>query len=222
MDLLFLSTVPLFQGLQPGEIKALLRCVDARERRCSRGEALLRAGDVTRSLGLVLSGSVNITVHFYWGGSHIFGRMGPGEIFAETYAVLPDRELMCDAVAAEDTCALFMDMAALTGLCDSACSFHRQVMRNLLGLFAEKNLALSRRMMHTASKSTRERLRSFLSEQAAVNGSPRFTIPFSRQQLADYLGVERSALSAELSRMQKDGLIRYRRNDFTLCGEASP
>ena len=102
MDLLFLSTVPLFQGLQPGEIEALLRCVDARERRCSRGEALLRAGDVTRSLGLVLSGSVNITVHFYWGGSHIFGRMGPGEIFAETYAALPDRELMCDAVAAED------------------------------------------------------------------------------------------------------------------------
>ena len=132
------------------------------------------------------------------------------------FAAIPGRELNCDVVAAEDTEVLFVDIHRLLSTCQNSCPFHRRLIHNLIRISAEKSLSLSNRMMHTAPKSIRDRLLSYLSEQATRNRSPRFSIPFSRQQLADYLGVDRSALSNELSKMQRDGLITYRKNEFQL------
>ena len=103
--------------------------------------------------------------------------------------------------------------------CRNGCAFHNRIIKNLIHISARNNLNLSARMMHTASKSIRERLVSYFSEQARESGGNRFTIPFSRQQLAEYLGVDRSALSNELSKMQRDGLIRYHKNDFSLLSD---
>ena len=162
------------------------------------------------------SGSVNIVVNFYWGNSHIFGHIGKGQVFAENYAAIPGKELICDVVACEETEVLFLNMRNMLTTCQRGCAFHTHIIQNLLRISAQKNLNLSTRMMHTASKSLRERLLSYLSEQALENGSSHFTIPFDRQQLADYLAVDRSAMSNELSKMQKDGLISYHKNEFTL------
>ena len=162
------------------------------------------------------SGSVNILVNFYWGGSHIFGHVAAGQLFAETYAAIPGKELLVDVVAAEKCEVLFLNLDKLLTTCQSGCSFHNRIIHNLIRISAGKNLALSERMMHTAPKSIRERLLSYLSEQAVEHGSAHFSIPFSRQQLADYLGVDRSALSNELSKMQRDGLLSFRKSEFTL------
>ncbi len=157
-----------------------------------------------------------MAVTFYWGGSRIFGHEGKGAIFGENYAAVPGKELLCDVVAAEDTTVLFLDMDGLLTTCRNVCACHQRVIRNLLRISAQKNLGLSARMMHIAPRSLRERLLSYLSEQAMENGSTHFTIPFDRQQLADYLGVDRSAMSNELSKMRREGLIACRKNEFTL------
>ena len=216
MNFSFLSGTPLFQGIREEELRSLLPCLQARERRYKKDEIILRAGAAVSRLGLVLSGSVNIVVTFYWGSSHIFGHIGSGQIFAENYAAIPGRELGCDVVACEDTRVLFLDMDKLLTTCQNGCPFHSQLIHNMLRISAQKNLQLSSRMMHTASKSLRDRLLSYLSEQALEHGSPHFKIPFNRQQLADYLAADRSAMSGALSKMQKDGLIIYRKNEFTL------
>ena len=216
MDPSFLAGTPLFRGVGADELEKMLSCLDARERRYEKDAVIFRAGSTVREIGLVQSGSVNIVVNFYWGNSHIFGHIGPGQVFAETYAAVPDRELVCDVVACEDTEILFLNMDKLLTTCQKSCPFHARVIQNLLRIFAQKNLSLSSRMMHTASKSLRERLLSYLSEQALEHGSTHFTIPFDRQQLADYLAVDRSAMSNELSKMRKDGLITYRKSEFTL------
>ena len=216
MNTFFLTNTPLFHGLREQELSELLPCLSAREKRFQKGEIIFRAGDAVTEIGLVLSGSVNIVVNFYWGSSNIFGHIGKGEIFAENYAAVPGRELVCDAVAAEDAEILFLDMNKLLSTCAQSCGFHQRLIHNLVRISAQKNLSLSSRMMHIAPKSIRERLLSYLSEQAVENGSAHFTIPFSRQQLADYLGVDRSALSNELSKMRRDGLISYRKSEFTL------
>ena len=163
-------------------------------------------------------GSVNIVVNFYWGNSNIFGHIGRGEIFAENYAAIPGKELLCDVVVAENAKVILLDLRCLLSSCEKNCMFHNRLIQNLVRISAMKSLNLSSRMMHTAPKSIRERLLSYLSEQAAEHGNPHFMIPFSRQQLADYLSVDRSALSNELSRMQKDGLIAFKKNEFTLLG----
>ena len=216
MNLQFLSNTTLFRGLQTDEIRSVLTCMNAREKSYRKGEVLCRAGESVSSMGMILSGSVNIVVNYYWGGSNIFGHIGPGELFAESYAAIPGRELLADVIADEPTEVLFLPFLRLTETCAQSCPFHNRVIHNLLQIMARKNLHLSVRMMHTASRSIRNRLLSYLSEQAVQNGSSQFTIPFSRQQLADYLGVDRSALSNELSKMQRDGLITYKRNRFAL------
>ncbi|MBO4837574.1 MAG: Crp/Fnr family transcriptional regulator [Clostridia bacterium] len=212
----FLMQTELFRGVQLQEMPELLSCLKARKKRFRRDQVILRAGDCPREFGLVLSGSVDLSVNYYWGGSSLLGRIGKGDIFAETCAALPGQEMRWDAVAAEDTEILFLDMEAVMTPCESNCAFHNRLIRNVIRISAGKNLQLSARMMHTAPKTIRERLLSYLTEQASAAGSPHFTIPFSRQQLADYLEVDRSALSNELSKMRRDGLITCRKNDFTL------
>lgn len=206
----------LFQGIREEDLDALLACLNAHEKRFSRGSTIYRAGETVHEIGLVESGSVNIVVNFYWGDSHIFSHVEAGQIFAETYAAIPGRDLLADVVASEESTIVFLDMSKLLNICANGCDFHNRIIQNLVRISAAKNLSLSARMMHTASRSIRERLLSYLSYQAQEKGSSHFRIPFSRQELADYLGVDRSALSGELGKMQRDGLIRFRKNEFNL------
>ncbi|MGN8728309.1 Crp/Fnr family transcriptional regulator [Hornefia butyriciproducens] len=219
MDTTVLSHVELFRDIQIKELQLLLPCLQAREKRYAKGEMICRAGETISELGVVVSGSINVMVNFYWGGSNIFGHFEAGQVFGETYAALPERELLVDVVAAEDCMILFLNLNKLLTTCRRSCVWHHQIIRNLIRLSAEKNLSLSTRMMQTAPKTIRERLSLYLSEQAQHHGRNHFTIPYSRQQLADYLSVDRSALSNELSKMQQDGLIRFHRSEFTLLKE---
>lgn len=216
MNIFLLTNTQLFRGIKENEIAELFHCLVPRERKFQKGEIIFRAGSPVSEIGLVESGSVNIVVNFYWGNSNIFGHVAKGEVFAENYAAIPGEELICDVVACEETEVLFLNMQKLLTTCQQACPFHTRLIMNMLRISAQKNLNLTARMMHTSSNSLRERLLSYLSEQALENGSSHFIIPFNRQQLADYLAVNRSAMSNELSKMQKDGLITYRRNEFTL------
>lgn len=216
MNYFFLANTPLFHGIQETDIRQMLTCLGAWEKTYQKDEIIFRAGNTVHEIGLVENGSVNIVVNLYWGNSVIFGHVGQGAIFAENYAAIPGKELLCDVVAAEPSEILFLDLKKLLTTCQNGCSFHQRLIHNLIRISAQKSLNLSSRMMHTAPKALRDRLLSYLSEQAAINGSTHFTIPYNRQQLADYLGVDRSAMSNELSKMQRDGLITYRKNDFTL------
>ena len=216
MNTSFLASTQLFHGISESEITELLLCLGAHERNFQKGDVIFRAGSPVDKFGMVLSGSVNIVVNLYWGNSVIFGHVGKGEVFSENYAAVPGKELVCDVVACEDTRVLFLKMLSVLTTCRKGCAYHNRIIQNMLRISAQKNLNMSSRMMHTASKSLRERLLSYFSEQALEHGSAHFTIPFNRQQLADYLAVNRSAMSKELSKMQAEGLITYRKNEFLL------
>ena len=216
MDYFFLKNTAFFHGIREEELEELVNCLNAREQHFNKDEVIMRAGSPTAEIGMVESGSVNIVVNFYWGSSSIFGHVEKGQIFAENYAAIPRQELLCDVVAAEECNILFFNMGRVSTICGSNCAYHNRLIQNLLSICARKNLGLSTRMMHIAPKAIRNRLLSYLSWQALENESTHFFIPYNRQQLAEYLGVDRSALSNELSKMQKDGLIKYHKNEFKL------
>jgi len=220
MNLEFLAATELFSGISQDEIPEMLTCIRCREKEDKKDETVFRAGDKVSDICLVEQGSVNIVVNFYWGSSNIFGHYEKGEIFSETYAALPEKELFCDVVAAEECKILFMDMNSLLTRCADGCDKHNRLIRNLVSISARKNFDLSARMMHIASRSIRNRLISYFTTMSIEQGNNEFTIPFSRQQLADYLSVDRSALSNELSKMQKDGIITYKKNRFRLNEDA--
>ena len=215
MDFQFLAATPLFHGATPEEIQVLLSALDAKFSRFSRGDRILQAGSCTRRLWVVLSGGVTIENHDAWGNRSILSHAAPGEVFAETYACLPQQPLLVSAVAAGDTQLLSLD---LSGLFVRRCPHSDILLGNLLTITAGKNLALSRRIFYTSSKTIRGRLLSYLSDQATLQGSRTFTIPFDRQQLADYLGVDRSALSNELSKLRREGVLTAQKNRFSLLG----
>lgn len=212
----FLTETMLFQGVSETDAEAMLHCLQAVCRSFRKNETVLHSGEKTGELGLVLSGSVNIENDDFLGNKSILENIGPGQAFAETYACIPEEPLMVNVTAAEDCEILFLAVERILTVCPSACSHHSRIIRNLLYVTAQKNLVLTRKIFHTAPKSLRGKLLSYLSFQAVKQGMNRFEIPFSRQQLADYLGVDRSALSNELSKMRNEGLLTFEKNRFCL------
>ena len=209
-----LGNTPLFRGMTVPDIEEMLCCLRAAERSYKKGAVILPEGAPTEQLGVVLSGRVIIEMGDVWGNNSVLSSVGAGGIFAEAYACVPGEPLMVNVTAAEDTRALLLNIRRVLEPCANVCPRHVRLVRNLLTLCSEKNLQLSRRVLHTGPKSIRKRLLSYFSECIKRTGSYSFDIPYNRQQLADYLSVERSALSNELSLMQRDGLIRYEKNHF--------
>lgn len=217
-DLTSLTMSALFRGIDESDLPGLLTCVEAVERTFRRGELLLHCGDRTDRLGLVLSGTVHIVREDFWGNRSIVGLAEAGDVFAESYALTED-PLGVSALAATDCTVLFLSAAKVISGCVQVCGFHEQLSRNLLGLVAKKNLLLTEKMRHMARKTTREKLLSYLSAQALRAGTPEFEIPLDRQQLADFLGVERSAMSAALGKLRDEGVLEFRKNRFRLLRE---
>lgn len=219
MDYIFLSQTNLFRGTTPEEIQTMLTCLHAQQHAYRKGEAILRAGDQVTVIGLVLSGSAAIEYDDFWGNKSLLDSVGAGKVFAETYACIPGEPLMVSVVAHEQTDVLLLDARRLLQTCGHACAYHGKLIRNLLAIASLKNLNLSRRIFHTSAKSIRGRLLSYLSYQAVCSDSRTFTIPFNRQELAEYLSVDRSALSGELGKMRREGLIEVEKNRFVLLTE---
>ncbi len=206
----------LFDGIKEDDRSEMLKCLNAKKKQYKKGSTVLGRGGRTSEMGMVLEGSVHMVKDDFWGNRSILGQASPGQMFGEVYACLPRQGLEVDVIAAEDTEVLFLDVKRILTVCSSACSFHTRLIRNLLTILAEKNLMLTHKMEHMAQKSTRDKVLSYLSLEAEKQGGPEFAIPFNRQQLADYLSVDRSAMSRELSRMKAEGLLDYHRNRFRL------
>ena len=206
----------LFSGLGDEELTAVLGCLGAEERSFPKDAFVLRTGDAANDVGLVLSGSVLVIQEDIWGNRNILARSGPGQTFAAAYACAPGSRLNVSVIAEAPAAVMLLGVGRMLSVCPSACAHHSRMIRNLLGELAEKNLRLSEKLTHMGQRTTRAKLMSYLSAEAQRLGKYEFDIPFSRQQLADYLAVERSGLSLELGKMRGEGLIDFHRNHFIL------
>ena len=211
-----LRSCPFFNGMRDDEILSILHCVQASTVTRPRGAYILRAGDTTEVMGLVLSGSVLILQEDLWGHRNILSKCTAGDFFGEPYAATSGTVLNVNAVAEDDCTLLFLNVKRLLTSCPTACDHHQKLIRNLVSVLANRLLVFNDKITHVSKRSTREKLLSYLSSESVRQASLSFDIPFDRQQLADFLSVERSAMSAELSRMQAEGLIETERSHFRL------
>lgn len=211
-----LRSSPLFSGISEGELSAMLSCLQAETKEFPKDAFVLRAGDTAESIGLVLSGSVLVLQEDVWGNRNILSKAGPGQTFAAAFACAPGARLNASVLAETPVTAMFLNVKRLLNVCPSACVHHNRIIRNLLGELAEKNLRFSEKLAHMGQRTTRSKLMSYLSAEAQRFGKTEFDIPFSRQQLADYLGVERSGLSLELGKMRDEGLLDFHKSHFVL------
>lgn len=194
----------------------MLSCLETREERFPKDTFLLRAGDTAESIGLVLSGSVLVVQEDIWGNRNILSKAGPGQSFAAAYACAPGSLLNVSVLAETPVTAMFLNVKRVLNVCPSACEHHSRIIRNLLGELAEKNLRFGEKLTHMGQRTTRAKLMSYFSAEVQRLGTYEFDIPFSRQQLADYLAVERSGLSLELGKMRSEGLLDFHKSHFIL------
>ena len=215
----FLKKTALFRGTTEAELPTLIGCIAPSYRDFAKNEMILHQGEDITSVGMVLSGRVQIIEEDFWGNRNIIADVWPGEVFGESYAFLPGELLRVSVIAAEPSAVMMIDARHMLEICSSACRFHTRLVQNLLAESARKNLGLTRKLSHMSKRNTREKLLSYLSSQSLAAGSDVFEIPFNRQQLADYLCVDRSAMSNELCKMRDEGLLTFDRSSFQLKGE---
>ncbi len=206
----------LFDGVSADELSPMLSCLNANTRKYKKGEYVFRQGDRIEHVTVLLSGELHIQSDDFWGSRSIVNRIGEGEMFGEAYLVPDGGFLLNDVVATADSEVMFFDVKRVITTCPSACPHHTAVVRNLFFAISHKNRNLIRKLGHMAQRTTREKLMSYLSDEAKKSGNNTFEIPFNRQQLADFLSVDRSAMSSELSKMRDEGLLRFEKNRFTL------
>ena len=215
------SSLPLFRGIADCEYGDMLAGGCLRTADYEKGAVLFRAGDLTGEFGILLSGEVHVENLDLWGNRVILHSIPAGHVFAETYA-LCGVPMMVDVTAVQPSRVLFLRLSTLLGEANRQKSWYPKLLCNLTLLFAQKNLAWSDRVFCLSTKGVRGRVMTYLSTEAVRRGSTEFSIPFDRQQLADYLNVERSALSKELGRMQREGILTFRKNRFCLHRAQSP
>lgn len=211
-----IQTCPLFDGIKTADLPGMLGCLGARTLVVPKGSSVFNEGDAPVYIGIVLTGAVQLLRTDYYGNRSIVAHIGQRQLFGESYAFSGAHALPVSVVADEDSQILLLDSRRITTCCSSACEFHNRVIFNLLHLVATKNLLLHQKIQITSRRTTREKLMTYLLSQAKHHGSSRFTIPYDRQALADYLEVDRSGLSAEISKLRREGVLECEKNHFHL------
>ena len=206
----------LFVDITEEEINSMLACLNARIKTYKKGEYIYVSGDVITNISIVLDGSLHVQSDDYWGNRSIISHLAKGDIFGEAYVAPTSGAFLSDVIAVEDSVICNLDASKVLTSCSSACTFHTKLIKNLFYVISSKNRTLVQKLGHVTKRSTREKLISYLSFQAKKHNSNQFFIPFNRQQLADFLSVDRSAMSNELCKMRDEGLLSFHKNHFVL------
>lgn len=202
-----LSQCSLFEGIGQSDLNALMECLNGRTINIPKGNPVFLEGDPARFVGVVLSGTVQVVREDYYGNRNVMTVLQPGELFAEVFSCAGLETVPVSVFALTDSEVLLLDCRRVVTSCSNSCHFHSLLMKNLLQEMARKNLALSQKIRYMSQKTTKEKLMAYLLDQVKQQGSTEFVIPHNRQSLADYLGVERSAMSAEIGKLKKSGQI---------------
>lgn len=211
---------PFFEGIEEAEEEKVLKGLDAHEMTYDKENYILHCGEQVKEMGVLVSGGLLIVQEDFWGNRNLIAKIGPGDVFAETFACVQKRNINVSVIAEEAANVLWLNVQNILNVDGETESWQVVLLRNLLENMAEKNLRFNEKLTHMGKRNTREKLLSYLSAEALKRDKSEFDIPFSRQQLADYLSVERSAMSTELGKLRNEGLLTFRKNHFCLKKEA--
>jgi CRP-like cAMP-binding protein len=217
-----LSNCTLFAGVAPSDLRDMVSCLGGRVVEAAKGEPVFLEGDPTQFMGVVLSGAVQVVRDDYYGNRSVLTVIQPGGVFAEAFACAGLPTMPVSVIALQPSTVLLLDPMRILTVCPNACRFHHQVVQNYLREMAQKNLLLTQKIRYMSKKTTKEKVMAFLLDQAKAHGCSEFTIPYDRQALADYLGVERSAMSAEISKLKKSGVLDTNGAWFSLLQPGTP
>jgi len=207
---------PLFDGINPADRQAMLGCIGYHIGTFRKGDIVAFEEENIKHIGILISGCVDMIKEDLWGNKTMLVRMRKNELFGETFACGSDNLSVVTFLVSEDARILFMPFDRVMHSCTMACQFHHRLIENMVHIIADKNRDLMRKVEVVSKRTIREKLLCYLSIQAQAQNSRYIEIPLGRVELAEYLCVDRSALTRELAKMKEDGLIDYDRNCFRI------
>ncbi|MTD42157.1 cyclic nucleotide-binding domain-containing protein [Erwinia sp. CPCC 100877] len=205
---------PLFAHIPQAEFPRLLQSLTITTKTYQKDEHILVEGAFVNMLNLLLTGKVLIQQEDIFGNTTIISKVSAGDLFAESYVCGNVSHSPVSVVAAEDTQLLLIDYQDILFTLDN--HYHVQLIKNILQIIAEKNIKLVQRMSFITKRTIREKVLAYLSAISKQKNSASFTIPYNRQELADFLAVDRSALSKELGKLKKEGFLTFKKSQFQL------
>ena len=211
-----LQKVALFEGIEEKEILGMLKCLNAHQREFADGSIVLQEGQRVGSVGVILEGSVQVVREDVHGSRLIMAECGPADLFAEAFAPAEIEEIPVSVFASQKSRIMFLDFKRIITQCSSHCEFHSLLVRNMMKVLAKKNIMLSNRIELLGKRSIREKLLAYFWSQSKKSKKDRIVLPFNRNELADFLCVDRSAMSRVLGQMQEEGIISFKKNVFQL------
>lgn len=216
-----LLSQPFFAGIAEEDMEKVLSCLSAKMQEYERGSVLFRQGEKMEQMGIVLEGSISLEKEDFWGNRSILAVVEAGEVFGEVYACRKERTLNINVTAQYRTKVLLLDLTPVLDRREGEGpgkeeALYEKLTVNLVHILADKTWSMARKTEYLSGRGIREKVEAYLSAQAQMAGEGDFIIPLNRQELADFLAVDRSALSRELGKMRREGILDYRKNHFRL------
>ena len=211
-----LKKCPLFEHIEEENLMRMMTCLGAKIIEFDRKYTILSEGSKAKHIGIVLTGSVSVVQNDFYGNRSILSSIGPSEMFAEAFACAEVDAIPVSVIANETSAVMLIDCSHILHTCSNNCGFHQQLIYNLMKDLAKKTLVYHEKIDITSRRTTKDKLLAYLALQAKKNGRNDFDITFDRQELADYLEVDRSGLSAEISKLKNEGIIDCRKNHFSI------
>lgn len=206
----------LFKGIDKSELEGLIVCLIAKEKNYKKNETLINQGSHIKDIGIVLEGEVQVLKYDVYGSKHIISNIHEGGIFAEVLVSSGITESPVEVIALEDCKILSIPYQNIISTCSMACGKHHQLIFNLLTIFSRKSLKLNEKISYLTCKTTREKIIMYLLNNMNSEDQTRVKIPYNRNQLSEFLSVNRSVLSRELSKMKEEGIIDFKKNEFKI------
>jgi CRP-like cAMP-binding protein len=210
-----INKASLFMNLSNEEITSFLSCARKKIRQYKKGEVIFLAGNITDTIGIILEGTCHIIREDYWGNKTIINEIKKSGVIGEVFAI-QQIPLENTVTARTDVTVMFLSIKTVLNPCSKSCSFHNEIIKNLIVILAKKTMVMNRKLEHITKRSMKDKILSYLSSMSEIKNSRTFEIPYNRTELSEFLCVDRAALSKELSRLQTEGIISYKKNEFTL------
>jgi CRP-like cAMP-binding protein len=215
-----LKKCSLFYGISDDNLLKMLTCLGAKIINFDKKYTIFAEGTTAKYIGIMLSGTAHTVQMDYFGNRSVLSVIKPTHIFGEAFACAEAENVPVSVIASEPCEVMLIDCGHILHTCSNNCGFHQQLIFNLMKVMASKNLRFHQKIEITSKRTTREKLMTYLMLEAKKNHSDSFEIPYDRQELADYLEVERSGLSAEIGKLRREGVLLSEKNKFTLLEEA--
>lgn len=206
--------IKLFESISNDDLHGMMRCLSAYTKTFAKGEYIILAGDEVRSICVVLSGEVDIVKETISGDRRIMMTAVKKDIFAESIAAADVKESPVSVIAKKDSTVLFVPIEKLLSTCQNSCKFHKQIIRNLVSILASKNMFLNQKINYLSAKNTRAKIAMYIGDYVSRKNNTTVTIPYNRKDFAEYIGVDRSVLSRELSKLKNEGVLTFSKNTF--------